>query len=120
MSASVGIPLFGLAVVLYAIASFRVPVLRLPSWPHVGVTLFCMGMALVAGPVSVSIPDRGALAALRLVLIVVAVALAFAGILSLLWIPRRLRETLPSWDPEESQPWVRRGGSHGGHSGTQE
>ena len=108
MSAAIGIPLFGLAVVVFAVMSFRLPVLRMPSWPHVGVTLFCTGIALVVGPASVSIPDTGPFAGLRMVLILVSAAFAVAGILALLWIPRRLQERLPSWDAEDSQPWLDR------------
>ena len=108
MSPSVGVPLFGLAVVLFAAASFRLPVLRMPSWPHVGVTLLCMGTALIVGPISVSIPDRGPLAVVRMVLIFASAALVFVGLLSLVWIPRRLQDVLSSWDSHASQPWLYR------------
>lgn len=108
MVASIAITALGFTAVALAVMSFRLPVLRAPGWPHVAVTLLCMGTVLAAAPAAVSLPDRGAMGGVWTALMLIIASLFVLGLVSLVWIPRRLREALPSWDPDGSQPWIRR------------
>ena len=105
-----GLAIFGVVTLLFALLMFRAPYFRVANWPHAGIGLFLMGVTLITAPAAGSLLNRsGAVRALGVVLALVVALTAFAGFVAFFWVPRSLRHRFGEWDAIAAHPWLRRG-----------
>ena len=101
--------IFGLITLLFAVLMIKVPYFRVANWPHTGIGLFLMGVALIAAPAaSWLLNGSGTVRAVGAVLALMTAVTAFAGLVSFWWVPRSLRYRFGEWDAVAANPWVAR------------